>query len=306
MTPNQLKAGIIKNQYPNILIFTGPETYVKTFYLNKISNNWVRENDIKNISFNVKSLFPLYYLIDGESLNSQKDADLEKLKDKLLVTGKNKYVFVYNNGEKLSKNVETIFSNYIVKFNALNQNHLLAEFSSYGLSPEEAIELFDFCNNDYLKIQNELKKIEAYTKELNISPSIAYTMLKNQDIIIKPIGDIIFNFTGAIMSGNITQANYWLEKIKQTDEPFLVILTTLYKNFKTLYLVKASEGNKQVRANIGLEQNRIWAISKNLKIYSELEIRRNLNIIQTIEEKFKLGQISEESALNYLVVNLLV
>ena len=38
MTVNQLKEKIIENEYPNLLVFTGPETKLKTFYFNHLLN----------------------------------------------------------------------------------------------------------------------------------------------------------------------------------------------------------------------------------------------------------------------------
>lgn len=307
MTVNQLKEKIIKNEYPNLLVFTGPETKLKTFYLSKMSNNWNKIDDYKTLNFGVRSIIAKtnYYLIDGDSFNNITQSELSNIKSKMLQST-NKYVIIFYSEEKLNKTLSDELGSYEVKFEHLNINKLLEHFKYIELSNEELTELFEICEYDYIKIELEIQKILAYTKEKKLTPSIAYELLKKEEIIQIPIGDVLFNFTNPIIQGNITQVNYWLYKIKQTEEPILGIVKTLYDGFKNLYAVKATQKNKDARSKIGLEQNRIYAISKNLNIYNEKELERNLRILEFIEQGIKTGQVSEKYALDYLTVNLLV
>lgn len=307
MTVNQLKEKIIKNEYPNLLVFTGPETKLKTFYLSKMSNNWNKIDDYKTLNFGVKSIIAQtnYYLIDGDSFNNITQSELSNIKSKILQST-NKYVIIFYSEEKLNKTLSDELGSYEVKFEHLNINKLLEHFKHIELSDEELTELFEICGYDYIKIELEIQKILAYTKEKKLTPSIAYELLKKEEIIQIPIGDVLFNFTNPVIQGNITQVNYWLYKIKQTEEPILGIVKTLYDGFKNLYAVKATQKNKDARSKIGLEQNRIYAISKNLNIYNEKELERNLRILEFIEQGIKTGQVSEKYALDYLTVNLLV
>lgn len=307
MTVNQLKEKIIKNEYPNLLVFTGPETKLKLFYLSKMSNNWNKIDDYKTLNFGVRSIIAKtnYYLIDGDSFNNITQSELSNIKSKMLQST-NKYVIIFYSEEKLNKTLSDELGSYEVKFEHLNINKLLEHFKHIELSDEELTELFEICGYDYIKIELEIQKILAYTKEKKLTPSIAYELLKKEEIIQIPIGDVLFNFTNPVIQGNITQVNYWLYKIKQTEEPILGIVKTLYDGFKNLYAVKATQKNKDARSKIGLEQNRIYAISKNLNIYNEKELERNLRILEFIEQGIKTGQVSEKYALDYLTVNLLV
>ena len=307
MTVNQLKEKIIKNEYPNLLVFTGPETKLKTFYLSKMSHNWNKISDYKTLNFGVKSIIAQtnYYLIDGDSFNNITQSELSSIKSKMLQST-NKYVIIFYSEEKLNKILSDELGSYEVKFEHLNINKLLEHFKHIELSDGELTELFEICGYDYIKIELEIQKILAYTKEKKLTPSIAYELLKKEEIIQIPIGDVLFNFTNPVIQGNITQVNYWLYKIKQTEEPILGIIKTLYNGFKNLYAVKATQKNKDARSKIGLEQNRIYVISKNLNIYNEKELERNLRILEFIEQGIKTGQVSEKYALDYLTVNLLV
>lgn len=306
MTPNQLKAGILKNQYPNLLVFMGKETKLKQFYITKMSSSWDKIDDYKNLNFGMKTVIPQtkYYLIDGDCLKNISQNDLVNMKSKMLQSI-NKYIFNYSSDSDIPSLIKTELGPYMVNFEHLNINQLLNHFKDVELSAEEFTELFEICNYDYTKIELELQKILAYTKEKRLTPSIAFEILKNEEIIDIPIGDVLFDFTNPVIRGNITQVNYWLNKIKQTDEPLLGIVKTLYDGFKNLYAVQSTQKNKDARSKIGLEQNRIYAISKNLNIYSNQELERNLKILQYVEQGIKTGQISNKYALDYLVVNLL-
>ena len=84
---NELKRKIKTNSYPNVMLWVGQETYIKQFYREKISPNWVYLDDFSTINTNKTSFFKnikQYYFVGGmpEAVQSFiAENDFEEVRD---------------------------------------------------------------------------------------------------------------------------------------------------------------------------------------------------------------------------------
>jgi DNA polymerase III delta subunit len=319
MNINELKKRIKYNNVPNFMIWVGPETYVKQVYKNKISKNWAYLDSIDSINLNRSSLFKnikSYYYIDGEALNkiSEKEFKEKDLRTKLL-NSTNCLIFDFkslsSNDEEIKKNggpskfILGEFQDYIVSFHKLSERLLLKYFGKCELSEDRLKNLFVWNNNDYIKIQLEIDKILNYTKAENSSPNIAFDILLKEGVIYKPVGDVIFDFSNALLSGDINLTNYWYKQLRLSEEPVLSVTSLLYKNFKEMYYVKAGDKDPKIIENLKYSSGRLWHLRQKTKAYSINELERNIQVVQFVENGIKTGQLEEKYAMDYLVINLL-
>ena len=335
MLINELKNKIIDKTYPNVMLWVGPEAYVKKYYLQQMSSEWSRLSDYKSLNFGSDSLFKnmrRYFLIDGDSLNNVPEKELPALKNKWLTSGN---VIVFNfvdkgidaeSGEKeksvISSEVLKYFKDYIVRFDHLNIRFLIKHFAYSGLSAENIKQIASFNNSDYLKMESEINKIIHYAKSENITTDIAFIELLKQGIIIKPIGDVIFDFSGALLSGRLDKINYWYRQLVLSGEPVHSVTALLYDNFKLLYMIIDLTQNKKlsdedIAKKLGISKGRVWMLKQNIatKInpythkpteyaYSLAELERNMRVVQFVESGSKMGEIDEKYAMDYLLINL--
>lgn len=314
---NELKRQIKTNSYPNVMLWIGPETYAKHFYRDKISNKWTYLDDISSLNTNKNSFFKnikQYYYVDGQCLNNIPESIFNKEDYKIkLLNSPNVFIFDFKssfdeNGKLTdgpNKFILSEFQDYIISFDKFNDRLLLKYFNYTELTDNRLLKIFKYNNNDYIKCKLELDKVMAYANENNLTSNIAFDILLKQNILIKPIGDVIFDFSNALLSGNLTTTNAWYKMLKLSNEPPLTITSLLYRQFKELYLVKLSGSNNNLLTKLNLSPAKLWVIRKELKMFSTEEIERNLKIIQFVESGIKTGQIDESFALDYLIVNIL-
>ncbi len=223
------------------------------------------------------------------------------------VKGKNIIVLRYFNIKKSSKFYKNN-KDVCVEFNYVSdevfQNYIIKLVPK--LKDEYVYKLHSICNNDYGKLLLESDKINNLSKQQEISTNAAFEKLLEDDLFINEIGDITFDLTNAITYGDLKNSQKYLEQAKIKGEPVLRIVSILYQNFINLLAYQGLGKNKVDAANrIGLSEKQMWAIKKNAGGYNNKELLRNINICQDVEKSIKLGMLSEDIALDYLILNCL-
>lgn len=200
-----------------------------------------------------------------------------------------------------------------VEFSHLSKD-VLCQYISRDLpdlNEENAIKLIDYCGGDYGRILMEIDKITQYNEYIanltnGISANDCFEELDKQGLFHKEIGDITFELTDAILGGYPEKAIQKLDEAKRKCEPAMRIVTILYSGFRNLLAYQGLGKNKQnAMERTGLTKGEIWGCNKNMGGYNLNELRRNMLLCQKVESGIKMGNIDEDIALEYLVLNCL-
>lgn len=317
MTLKELKNSIYYKNFYHFLIFYGEESYIKQRYLDEMSKVWVRVSNCDDVQFRATGFIKKqqFYRIDGEALLEKDKKEWEDIKNKCLYSN-NVYVFDFSDNSFLRhKTFTEYFKDYLIQFEHVSERLLLKYFKSSGLSEEYLKRLFAYNNNDYSSIDLEIKKINSYAAENKISKDIAFDTLFKSGYLNYPIGDMLFKYTGAILAKNNEEINRFLFWIKQTPEPLLGIIKSLYKQFTTLYYVQLIEQikDKEERQRLFIDlklckedgkPGRLYYLRQDLARYKD--ISKILDILQSTENGIMQGDFSDEhEALDYMTMQII-
>lgn len=200
-----------------------------------------------------------------------------------------------------------------VEFSHLSKD-VLCQYISRDLpdlSEENATKLIEYCGGDYGRILMEIDKITQYNEYIanltnGISVNDCFEELDNQGLFHKEIGDITFELTDAVLGGYPEKAIQKLDEAKRKGEPAMRIVTILYSGFRNLLAYQGlGKNRKEAMERTGLTKGEIWGCNKNMGGYNLIELRRNMLLCQKVESGIKMGNIDEDIALDYLVLNCL-
>ena len=200
-----------------------------------------------------------------------------------------------------------------VEFSHLSKD-VLCQYISRDLPDlreENATKLIEYCGGDYGRILMEIDKITQYNEYIadltnGISVNDCFEELDNQGLFHKEIGDITFELTDAVLGGYPEKAIQKLDEAKRKGEPAMRIVTILYSGFRNLLAYQGlGKNRKEAMERTGLTKGEIWGCNKNMGGYTLSELRRNMLLCQKVESGIKMGDIDEDIALEYLVLNCL-
>lgn len=181
-----------------------------------------------------------------------------------------------------------------------------------NLHPDVAEMLAEACGYDYSRILTETDKVRQYFnarsrfEQEQRSREDAWTIddaaleLIHDGVIYRPIGDITFSLTDAIMYRAPGETMQYLAQALAKGEPELVVLTVLYNNFRALLLVQGLGADRRDAAKrTGLTPFQVKLASEKIGHYKLAEIQSNLRMLQEIEYGIKTGTFDAAVALAY-------
>lgn len=137
---------------------------------------------------------------------------------------------------------------------------------------------------------NEIRKLIEYAGENGT--------INDEDIdklAIKQIDSVIFNLTDYLGNKNIKKSLEILYDLLYLKEPIQMILITLYRHFKKLYLVKLAQAeNQDIAQTLQLKPNQMFLITKYKKqaeYFTTKDLRQMLKKLTELDTKSKTGQI---------------
>jgi len=171
------------------------------------------------------------------------------------------------------------------------KNWVQKEFSKYGslISPFALNRLISFTGTDLWVLNNEIKKLSCYTK--NITE-------KEIDLFIKPtIESEIFKTIEELAKKDRTKALYFLENhLREGESPFYILKMFAWQ-FRNILLVKAGKKSGMhpfvLRKTQGLAQR-----------FSLRELKEIFSKIFQADKDIKTGKILPEPALKMLIATI--
>lgn len=307
MELKNLKEELLNNKIRPLYIFTGIELALQDVYINKIKEisklNSIRTEYLKNVynKFNSRSLIklkPNIYIIrdDEDYLKSEKTWENFK-KNKL---NGNIVILLYTNIEKSSKFYkahEDIIVNFDYIDRSLLKNRLMV---TTGMNEQSCKELVDICNGNYGVIQHEVYNLMLLSEAIGCSLQTSYLESRRNNTITEYIGDIIFDFTNSVIDRDIYKAYSLYEKIKQTDEGAVKLLSVLYNSFRNVLIVQSTNNNERTEEILGLTKAQIYVTSQKCNKYNLFELVNAIKTIRYLEKGIKTGEVDSEFCIDYL------
>lgn len=310
MDISELKQELLDNKIRPFYVFTGNELALQDIYINKISQvsnlQVVRIDNLTTIfnTLTIKSLIqpePKVYVIRNDSnyINTNEKTWNRMINAKSLQG--NILILLYNDIKKDSKFCK-FHEQVLTQFDFVGESLLKNRLQAVTQMPMPYCEdIVRMCGCNYGRIKNELYKLSVFAQIHNYSWSTAYLQAKQLDLIHEDIGDIIFDFTNAIVDRNIKKAyNLW-PKMKFTNDGPMRIITVLYNTFRQILMVQSTPQNERTEQVLGMTKGQIYITSQKCDKYNLFEIVDIVKTLRYLEKGIKTGEVAEEFAMDYLM-----
>ena len=319
MEISTIQKQIKEKNVSNFYIFTGEEIAVQDIYVKKISEcaelPFTRSESVSEIMLKLNSKAFITsnkcYVVhnDNEFLKADTawDKVISNIRDNVLI-------LIYDNKDKRGKFYKR-FTESIATFEHLGEDILTKYIQKHiDLSVPNCKTLIDICEFDYSRILLEIDKIKQYkqtTQEYNghtvwvsIPCDAVFQELVENGTIYKPPKDAIFDLVDSICRGNIEKSYCLYEDCKSINESPLVIISVLYNNMKQMLQVQSCK-DKDVSKVTGLNGWIVQQARDKLGAYTTGELVNALKTIQSVETQIKTGEIEQDIAVDYIMLNIL-
>lgn len=315
MNIGDVKQQIKTGKFDRFYIFYGDEHYILKQYIDMIAKKAnLKKMYIDNLGsvfakISQKSLIKEHFLYvimdDREFLTSEKAwsalGDGRQLKDDIVI-------FYYTSTDKRVK----FWKNYkdrAVEFAPLSEEILVKYMQKQvsSLTEENCRHLMEICKNDYSRIRLELDKVRQMYENIKdelvegADENGVLEILIKEGVIYKEPKDAIFDFVGAVLERDTTKAFDLLEQSYAVGEVNMVLLSVLYTNIRTLFMIQASKSTK----GLGLNG---WVIKNTMQYkdnYTNNELAKALRLIRRAEKGIKTGEITDDMSVQSILVQIM-
>ena len=289
MTVNEVKKQIKTGNLCPFYVFTGAEIEAQRIYINKIAE--VTNKPVKRIE-SVKEAF-------------NRRASILKVSNIFVCRDDKEFWGAATRLEDISNLLgDNILILQMTDIDGRSKASKKYTQRSCSLSDENTYELIDMCENDYSKILLETNKINIYARAQGVNKDEAFNVLVQDGTITRPPKDAIFKFVDAFLRADIQRAFELLQDCKEIGEPALRLISVLYSNVKRVLQVQVCE-SKDICKTTGLSAWDVKLARQTVGSWQSEDLVFFLKTFQAIEQGIKLGEIDEESAMDYLMVSVL-
>jgi DNA polymerase-3 subunit delta len=179
-----------------------------------------------------------------------------------------------------------------------------AKQQGYSMSAHTATELMEFVGNDLRQLDNELKKIIAYTSTKEIT----------SQIVQQVVGDIrerdIFELVDAVGAGNIINALRILNQLLIEGEQPLKILAMIIRQFRLLWKLKATLvaqkglSARQLAGIVGVSPRNVEQLQRQVKRFSQVQLKNGMRRLYDVDRGLKSSANSPKILLEEVVIDL--
>lgn len=308
----EVKKQILEKKPSPFYIFTGEEPMVMEVYIEKLAGT-VGEKPRR-----LDAVTDAYHKMQNRSVMTGKQCYVvrddkaflteEKNWDKF-ISGQaqkgNILILVYTKMDKRAKFYKRL-KDHIIEFDKMTPQ-VLAKYAikQYGFDERNALMLAEICDCNYGRFMLECNKTSHYADAKNATINDAFRYMYNNHIFYLPPKDAIFDFVDAFCRGEIERSYEEYEHCKGIGESPIVLLSVLYTNFKSMLMVASDPGGQGITERTGLTGFQVKLAKEKLGAYTIDELLRALKLIRFVEKSIKIGNIDQELAIDYLLVNIL-
>jgi DNA polymerase III delta subunit len=177
-----------------------------------------------------------------------------------------------------------------------------------ALSDKNCEKLIDICEQDYSRILLEIDKIITYFESVDpdcerLDANDTFELLVKDGTIWSPPKDAIFNYVDAVLKHQVNKAFDLLEQCYAVGESTVVLLSVLYTNIKQVLQVQSCNSS-DIAKSTGLTGWQIKCAKEKAGHYSIGDLVYMLKLVRDTEMKIKTGEIEEQLAIPYIMVNI--
>lgn len=334
----QLEAAIKKEELRSFYIFSGPEDYLKKemvkkilfymrkkgkqLYLDNIDGSTVtldeliQETSQTTVFTQGRLLFvenpPYFFKARSSSREQSLSQQVEKKFKALLEEKASDTIIIFSVPEvdKRKKLVKAVVkAGALVEFPLFKGDSLLKwiknelEKEDKEVEKEALYELVKRTGEDLRLIKAELDKINTYTiKEKKITADVVKLLV--------PYGRSgnIFNLVGAVGRKNIKEALFHFHKMREQNQPPLVILSMIARQFRLLFRYRVMLENKKSKAEITsslkLPNFVVNELYEQLKNYNRSSLAEIFLLLKQTDLAIKTGKRDAEEEIEQLIFKL--
>jgi DNA polymerase III delta subunit len=308
MDIRELKQELLDKKLRPYYVFTGEELALQDIYINKIKEisgyEIIRPESVASIfsRLTANSLIkrtPVIFVIRNDDDWYKAESSWEKLKDKDMKG--NILILTYSIGNKASAFCK-YHDNILTEFDFIGNSLLKNRLQAITKMPDQYCEdIVKMCGNNYGRMKNEIYKLQKFAQVHNWSWNTAYLEAKACNLIHEDIGDIIFEFTGAIENRNIKKAYELWPKMKYTGDGPMRIISVLYNSFRQILMVQSTPENMRKEDILGMTKGQIYITAQKCNKYNIYEVVNIVKTLRYLEKGIKIGTVAEEFAIDYLM-----
>lgn len=308
----ELKEKIVSNQIPKFLILTGEEIAIRDMYIDKIKkvlNIETRRCDSlssiysKLTNSTLDKSYYLYIISDDKELVSQENV-WSKLSSKNF-SGNNYVILTYNNIDKRGKFYKQNIDN-IVEFEKLGEELLIKYIQKeFPLNIFNCKRFLQCTGYNYMDSLLELDKLKIISKKLSLNADDAFKYGLEHNIIHQEVKQDVFDFINSVADRNAAKSIDKLSKLKKLQEPDIKIISLLYTLFRNMLIVLTAGDGKGICERSGLSLFQIKSIQEHIGKYDVDECIAIMNLIQSVEQKYKSGGIEPTISVDYIITQIL-
>lgn len=309
MEIQKLKEELLEQKTRHYYVFIGDEIALQDVYIKQITSvanlPLVRAVDVKSIYQKLVSSAliqakPAVYVIrnDDEFYKSSLWKSFLKMND-----FKGNILILLYSGVKKSSEFCKAHDKILTVFDPINPSLLKNRIAAVTKLPLPYCEdIVKMCGGNYGRIQNELYKLSALAYNYGNNWENAYLIAKHTKLIHEEIGDIIFDFTNAIVDRDIQKAYKLYPLIMQTEDGSAIkLLTVLYNSFRNILMVQSTPPKGRTEEILGLTKGQIFVTSQKCNKYNIYEVVSIVKQIRELEKGIKIGTVEEKVAIPYLM-----
>lgn len=168
------------------------------------------------------------------------------------------------------------------------------------LKGRAAYTLAEYAGRDMARMVTEGEKLKAYAMGHDVTDEDVKTLVANT------VENEIYEFTGAVSSGNKLGAMTVLERFQSKGTASAFLLSALTSQYRRMFYAVCATGTPQeIAALLGVKEYAIIKAKEAGKKYTKKRLKQNLDLLCAAEYAFKSGLMGEDTALKNAVGKLL-
>ncbi len=161
--------------------------------------------------------------------------------------------------------------------------------------------LNEYCVYDLTKIVNEVTKLVSYVSDKKL---IEEKDVKN--LVNKTVEFQIYELTENLAKKNKNRVFEILDTLKAKKDVYRTIMPLIYNHFRRLFYVAVSkEAKSELGIMLGVKDYAITVAYKQSKMFTKLQLKNILDCMEQLDYELKTSAISNELAIDYLVLKIL-
>ncbi len=173
--------------------------------------------------------------------------------------------------------------------------------SNTNITKQALSTLNEYCVYDLSKIVNEVSKLVSFVSDKKLIEENDVKLLVNKTLEFQ-----IFELTENLAKKNKDKVFEILDALKSKKDVYRTLIPLIYAHFRRLFYVAVSSVSKsELGQMLGVKDYAITVAYKQSKMFTKLQLKNIINIMEELDFELKTSAISNDLAVDYLVLKIL-